>query len=570
MYLSEQSKESMDKEYLCASYVRLSQDDGDKEESNSIINQKTLIRDYIKNHSDLTLIEEYADDGYSGVNFERPDFQRMMNDVKAKKIDCIVVKDLSRFGRNYIEVGRYLQQVFPFMGIRFIAINDSVDSGKKQTDAEQFVLPFKNLFNDSYCKDISIKVRSQLAIKRKNGDFVGSFACYGYLKNPADHNQLMIDEEVADIIRSIFLWKIMGLSADRIAEKLNSQGIPCPMEYKRSLGLKVSTNFRTNGTAKWSHMTVLRILKNDIYIGNMTQGKQTTPNYKVKRLIDKPEEEWDRVEGTHEAIISEDVFETVQALMLQDTRISPWETKVYLFSGYLFCGDCKMSMSRRTRKNKSSTRSYYFCSGYKRKNGCTSHNISEERLYHATLSAIQQQCRMITDIERVLRYAKDLPDDPNSLKRYDIQLAKLDEEIDKNQTMKLRLIENLNDGILSSQEYLDLVKIYDTRILEGRKAKQVVAAERAGLQDLPLESDWLTAFKKYQEITALDRIVLAELVERIEVYADKEIVIRFKFSDQIKRVQEYLAERHLLPEACPVQPDIKETPWQEKAELLRS
>ena len=223
-----------EKNYLCASYTRLSQDDGDKEESNSIVNQKSLIRDFMNNHPEFTLVDEYADDGYSGVNFDRPDFQRMMNDVRSRKINCIIVKDLSRFGRNYIESGKYMEQIFPHLGVRFIAINDSIDTGRSQSDAEQFVLPFKNLFNDSYCKDISTKVRSQLAIKRKNGDFVGSFACYGYLKDPADHNKLIIDPEAAEIVRCIFAWKIQGMSAERIAEHLNEQGILCPMEYKRS------------------------------------------------------------------------------------------------------------------------------------------------------------------------------------------------------------------------------------------------------------------------------------------------------------------------------------------------
>lgn len=224
-------------------------------------------------HPEFVLVREYADDGYSGVTFDRPQFQEMMEDVKNKKINCIIVKDLSRFGRNYIEVGKYLEQVFPFLGIRFIAITDGTDTGKKQTDAEQFVLPFKNLFNDSYCRDISTKVRSQLAIKRKNGQYVGNFACYGYLKDPADHNHLVIDQDTAPVIQQIFFWKINGLSAARIADKLNSLGVLCPMEYKKSLGMRVNTQFRTNDKAKWAAQTIQRILRNEVYIGTMTQTK---------------------------------------------------------------------------------------------------------------------------------------------------------------------------------------------------------------------------------------------------------------------------------------------------------
>lgn len=531
------------KQYLCASYVRLSQDDGDKEESNSIVNQKSLIRDFMHKHPEFTLVREYADDGYSGVNFDRPAFQEMMDDVKAGRINCIIVKDLSRFGRNYIETGKYLEQVFPFLGIRFIAINDNVDTGRSQTDAEQFVLPFKNLFNDSYCKDISTKVRSQLAIKRKNGDFVGSFACYGYMKDPADHNRLIIDPEAAEIVRSIFTWKIQGLSAERIADKLNSQGIPCPMEYKRGQGLKVSTNFRTNDRAKWSPVTVLRILKNEVYVGVTTQGKVTTPSYKIKRLVEKPESEWDRVEGTHEAIITQDVFDAVQALMLRDTRISPNKERVYLFSGFLCCADCKLNMTRRIRRYKDKGYAYYSCAGYRRGSGCTSHIISEKLLYDAVLAAIQQQFNLVLEMERLLKYAQELPDDPNSLHRFEVQLAKLDDEIRHNQDMKLRLVENLNEGILSREEYLELSAIYDTRIREGRFAVKNVEAERDGVKDLPLESEWLTSFKKYPRIDALDRVLLAELVSMIEVHSDKQITIHFKYEDQIQRVLAYLEQR---------------------------
>ena len=533
--------------YLCASYSRLSQDDGDKEESNSIVNQKALIRDFMSEYPELQLVEEYADDGFSGVNFERPDFKRMMQDVKSQRINCIIVKDLSRFGRNYIETGKYLEQVFPFLGVRFIAINDSIDTSRAQSDAEQFVLPFKNLFNDSYCKDISTKVRSQLAIKRKNGDFVGSFASYGYVKDPGNHNQLIIDPEAAEVVRSIFTWKIQGLSAERISDKLNSLGVLCPMEYKHLHGMKVSTNFRTNDKAKWSPVSVLRILKNELYVGVTTQGKTTTPSYKIKRLVEKPESEWDRVEGTHEAIISQDVFDAVQMLLMRDTRISPDEDQVYLFSGFLCCADCKLNMARRTRRYKEKVYSYYSCAGFRKKSGCTSHNISEKLLYDAVLAAIRQQYLLVTDMERLLKYAQELPDDPNSLHQYEVQIAKLKDEIRRNQEMKLRLVENLNDGILTREEYLELSAIYDTRIRDSRLAIRNVETERDGMKDVPLENEWLTTFKKYQNVDKLDRVMLAELIQVIEVHENKQITVHFKFEDQIQRAIDYLERLGLSP-----------------------
>lgn len=533
--------------WKCAAYVRLSKEDefsssGIRDVSNSITNQKSLIRDYMDQHPELELIEEYADDGYTGVNFNRPAFKKMMEDVKARRIDCIIVKDLSRFGRNYIEAGKYLEQVFPFLGVRFIAITDDTDTGRQQSDAEQFVLPFKNLFNDSYCKDISTKVRSQLAIKRKNGQYVGNFACYGYLKDPADHNQLIIDPETSIIVQRIFYWKIQGLSADRIADKLNRQGILCPMEYKRSLGMKCSTNFRTKGQAQWAPKSVIRILKNEFYVGTMVQGRKTTPSYKVKKIVEKPEHEWDRVEDTHEAIIHKDVFDVVQSLLLRDTRIAPSENSLYLFSGFLCCADCGMNMIRSRRKYKDKVYAYYSCSGYKRKSGCESHMISEVQLYDAVLAAIKQQCHLILDMERLLKVAQDLPLDHNSTHQYDIQITKLEEQVERAQDMKIHLIENLNEGIITPEDYKELNAIYDKKIKDSRLAIQNVKEERDGLKGLPLESEWLSTFKKHSTIEKLDRIILAELIDFIEVHKNKGLTIHFKYADQIQRVRDYLAQ----------------------------
>lgn len=547
MFFSNQTQiQSKPKHWICASYVRLSKEDedaanGGKDESNSVTNQKAMIQSYLEEHPELELYKEYVDDGYSGVSFDRPEFNRMLSDVKDRKVNCIIVKDLSRFGRNYIEAGKYLEQVFPFLGVRFIAITDKIDTGKEQSDSDQFVLPFKNLFNDAYSRDISTKVRSHLAVKRKNGQFVGSFACYGYFKDPADHNKLVIDPEAAEVVKQIFYWKIQGLSTERIADKLNALGILCPMEYKHSLGMRVSSNFRTKGKAQWAPKSVLRILKNDLYIGTMTQGKKTTPSYKVKKIINKPEEEWDRVEGTHEPIIHKDIYDVVQKLLLRDTRIAPDEKKLYLFSGFLCCADCGLNMVRSRRKYKDKVYSYYSCSGYKNGSGCASHMISETRLYDAVLKAIQQQCQLVVDMSRLLKYARELPDDPKSLHRFDVQLAKLDQEIAHNQEMKLHLVENLNIGLLSREEYQELSAMYDKRIKDTRQAKQNVELERNGLKDLPLEGEWLKTFKKYQTFTELDRMMLAELVDYIEVHADKQLTIHFKFADQIEQVRQYLA-----------------------------
>lgn len=273
-------------------YVRLSREDGDKEESNSVTGQKDLIRDFLSRNPDLRECGMKVDDGFTGSNFQRPAFQEMIAEIKAGKIDCILVKDLSRFGRDHLEAGKYIERIFPFLGVRFITINDHYDSLHSDGDSDALILPVKNLINEAYCRDISIKVRSQIEIKRNHGDFIGAFATFGYQKDPDNHNKLIEDEYAAGVVRDIFKWKLEGISVGDIADRLTQAGIPTPMEYKRSQGLSYSTSFRTKRESVWSAGMVLRILKNPVYIGVLEQGRVTTPSYKVKRLVSKPRNEW--------------------------------------------------------------------------------------------------------------------------------------------------------------------------------------------------------------------------------------------------------------------------------------
>ena len=245
-------------------YVRASREDGDKEQSETISNQITMLTDFVHGRPELRLHEIRKDDGISGVTFDRPGFHAVMDDVRSGAANCVVVKDLSRFGRDYIETGKYLEEIFPFMGVRFIAVNDNYDSMAERSAADDVVLPFKNLVNDTYAKDISIKVRSSKAVKRRNGDFVGPFAAYGYCKDPENKNQLIIDEGAAETVRQIFSWKLDGMSAQAIADQLNSKGVLSPMEYKQSIGLNFKTSFKLNKMAKWTAVAVLRILKNEL------------------------------------------------------------------------------------------------------------------------------------------------------------------------------------------------------------------------------------------------------------------------------------------------------------------
>lgn len=273
-------------QYNAAAYVRLSKEDlisisGARTESNSISNQKQLILDFVKDKTDIKIVSIREDDGYTGTDYDRPDFQRMMDDIRAGIVNCVIVKDLSRFGREYINAGKYIDRLFPYYGVRLISINDGIDTITRSS-SDDFNIMVKNLMNDNYCRDISIKIRSQLQVKRKNGEFIGAFAPYGYEKSEEDKNKLVIDVYAAEVVRDIFRWKLEGLNPDTIARKLNEQGVLSPMEYKKSRGLSYKTSFKTKSKAQWVPMAVRRILTNPVYVGTLVQGIRTRPNYKIK------------------------------------------------------------------------------------------------------------------------------------------------------------------------------------------------------------------------------------------------------------------------------------------------
>ena len=517
--------------YNACIYARLSRDDGDKLESDSITNQKALIRDFLSKHPEIHVVSEKTDDGYSGVNFDRPAFQEMMDEIRSGKVNCVVVKDLSRFGRNYIEAGNYIERVFPFMGVRFIAINDSYDSlDKNQSDS--LIIPFKNLINDAYCKDISVKIRSQLEIKRKKGQFIGAFAVYGYLKDEEDHNKLVVDVYASEVVRAIFKWKLEGMSQGRIADKLNMQGVLCPMEYKISLGMKVQTNFRVHKKAMWSPVSVTRILTNEIYTGVLVQGKSGTPNYKVKKVMPKDKEEWIRVEDSHPAIVTKRNFETVQRIMQKDIRIAPAEEIVYPFSGYLKCADCGQNMVRKHYVAGHKEYTYFICSSHKAKKGCSTHSIDEDTLMASVLNAVKNHIDMILEAEQLLELVESLPENQQNVFNYDAQIVKLKEEIERNKTFKLKLYENLQEGMIGQDEYFLFKKSYAMKIQEAEQAVAAIEAEREQMVNNNREQlSWTEVFKQHQNITEVTRNVIVDLIDHIEILEGKGIHVVFRYHD---------------------------------------
>lgn len=532
---------NLSKTYLCGGYLRLSKEDDDiaKSEtlqSNSIENQKEYIEDYLQSKPEIRVVDFYIDDGYSGVNFDRPDFQRMLQDIKDKKINCVIVKDLSRLGRNYIEVGKYIERLFPFLGVRFIAINDNFDSADDAALSNNIIVPFKNLINDAYCRDISIKIRSHLEVKRKRGEFIGAFPVYGYMRGE-DKNKLIVDPCAAEIVKEIFAMKMEGMSQQAIADELNRLGVLSPAEYKKEQGSGYKTVFQTHSRAKWTAVAVLRVLTNEVYMGTLIQGKESTPNYKVRVREKKPKEEWIRVENAHEAIISRTDFELISDILQKDTRVSTGKSAVSVYSGYLVCADCGCSMVRKKVRSGSLEYVYYVCSGNKKdKDICSSHRISENTLNMAITKTLQLHLKQMGDLQESIRYIRETSGNSDKIKKLVLQSEKRKEDIEKYNRLKLECYEDYKKELITQDEYMLFKKELDNRIEEIQRAITELGKKKRMLLDGGYEKEsLLEKFLTSKEIE-LKRSILVRFISRIYVYEDHRIEIIFRYQDEIRQL----------------------------------
>lgn len=373
-------------------YLRLSREDGELSESNSIGGQRQIIRSFAQ-ANEIDVCYEYVDDGYSGANFNRPDFNRMIRDMEDGLFNTIIVRDLSRFGRDYIESGKYLQKVFPEKNIRFISVNDNYDSENADVSDTHLILPIRNFINDSYCRDISMKMKSSKEVKRKNRQFIGAFAPFGYKKDVKDKHKLVVDTEVSHIVERIFQMKIDGYSSKAIADFLNSIGLATQSRHKENCGENFSIGFVVKNS-KWDSKTVNRVIQNKVYIGVLEQGKTAKLNYKSKKEVKVSKEDWIITEDAHEGIVSKGVFALANKMLLRDVKRS--KEKPYLLSGMLYCKDCCSSMIRRTLKNKGSESIFYICSDYNNGGDCSRHSIKEDEVLQQMAKAMNEHSMEIT------------------------------------------------------------------------------------------------------------------------------------------------------------------------------
>lgn len=527
--------------YEAALYLRLSKERLNEElgQSDSIANQESLLRAFLQTHPDIHIAQVFKDDGWSGVNFDRPAFQKMMQMIYDNKINCVVVKDLSRLGRNHTETGKYISRVFPAFDVRFIAVNDNVDTLKQNDDIDNIIVPFKGLLNDSYSRDISIKVRTSLETKRRQGLFVGGTVRFGYKRDPHNKNKLIIDEEAAAIVRQIFQWSIDGLGNTLIADKLNKMNFPCPAEYKK---LKKDGKKAVSQNNGWYPIAINRILRDDTYIGVMTQGKVTTPNYKVKKVIRKNKDQVVRIEDAFEPIISKEDFQLVQSLLLRDVRISPNDGCIQPLCGFLYCGDCGGPMVRHSSTKNGKRYVYYMCADHlNNKEICFSHMIKAEKLEQAVLEAVNLQLSMLFDSDQYLKNANALSYSNRTIEQYQIQIARAVEQ-------KLRFLElakgcyqDYKDGLLTENEYRELKADYEADAKEAENTVIRLESEKqAEIEKRKMDVSWVERFREKGKLDSLNRRIVIAMIEKVEVFPENRVKVTFRHDNEIQRIYQIM------------------------------
>ena len=523
-------KNSVDKENIAVMYLRLSKEDGEKVESNSISNQREIINSYVKRNQ-ITMVKEYVDDGYSGANFDRPNFKEMIKDAYDKQFDTIIVKDLSRFGRDYIEAGKYIQRIFPENGIRFISVNDNYDSKSADMNDTHLILPIKNFINDSYCRDISNKVKSSQKIKREKGDFISAFAPYGYKKSDENKNKLVVDEQAAPNIKNIFDMKLLGYSSKAIADELNHLGVLTPRKYKESQGFKCN-GFQNIKGGNWSAKAVNRIIENEVYIGNTLQGKSITLNYKNKKQIEKEKEEWIRVEDTHEAIISKEVFAIANTMLKRDLNNSRGKDKIDIFTGMLFCKECGSSLIRRTVKYKEREEIFYICSKYNKEKSCSRHSIKEETL----IKAVSKIIKTYIEFNEKLYSKVQIIDIDKNLK--DIQLPILKREKAMTEELLSSLYLDLKEDVISKEEYQLFRKNYMEKLTKLDESIKYRLRKQEDTKDkIDKNKSWIIDINRYKNLSEIDRLSVVMLIDKIFISEDKTIDIRFNHAEELSLLE---------------------------------
>ena len=526
-------------------YCRLSRDDNNgNSESMSISNQREMLKAYVKDNG-WSISDIYIDDGYSGTTFERPEFSRMIQDIEAGKINLVITKDLSRLGRNYVQTGQYTDFFFPRHGVRYIAVNDNHDS---ESDIDNDITPFKNILNEMYAKDISKKVKSARKTSAKQGKFMGSVTPFGYIKNPLNKYQLIPDEEAALIMQRIFKLFADGNAARHIADILNRESVSSPAIYYYSKLGKQHPNPKVSNT--WTSSTISQLLTNEVYLGNMVQGKRAVTSFKTGERHFTDPSEWIVVEGTHEPLVDMETWEAVQkrkAVKYQMTRICH-TGEISLFAGLLKCSDCGSALVFNTKNMRGKTYMGYKCSRYIQhgKYICSIHSVSLELLEETILQDIQYNAKLaVSDHDRFIKRLMCLEKDEQEEKRLILErkMREANNRIKTVDGLSKKLFEDRYSGNVPDSIFKKMMSDYENERNELQNNIDYWKLELSKIKSADNNvSKWVENISKYTEIPSITRPVLLELIDSITVsekqvvngVPQQEIIINYKFIGNLK------------------------------------
>ena len=542
--------------FSTAIYVRLSiENSGKDDDGDSIANQISFCKAYLAEHTDLKLYDIYEDNGEKGTNFDRPEFKRMMDDIRGGKVKCVLVKDLSRFGRDYIEAGKYLEKIFPFMGIRFISITDGYDSLTCDDAEGALMIPLKNMINDVYAKDISRKIITSFRARQEKGEFLPAFAPYGYVKSKEVAYRYEVDQETAPYVRMIFEWKAEGVSHNEICKRLNDMGAVTPARRKIDLGIWRAEKYKHT---VWHGRTIIDIMKNPTYTGCIVYGRIPKSLYEGIKMHRAPEEEWRYVPDAHEPIISQELFDKVQKMFADraekfkakmDENAPLRELVTNHFKGKIYCGDCgkRMRFVKPTDKRYPVDQDHavYVCGGYLDSgySRCSRHSIRYPVVADAVLAAINMQLELALKQEQLIRQMRGSVKDKNLIDKYVGQINYLSQKLKRINSKREDLFENFAEGILDEAEYQFSKKKYDDEAEEIEKKLTVEKAKKVQLDDiLSLSNEWLVAIHKAENVTEIDAGLVKHLVSSVKIFDDNRVEVELNFGDQRNIFNRIIAE----------------------------
>lgn len=527
-------------------YVRLSiENSGKDDDGDSIENQTSICKEYVEEHPDLKLYDIYEDNGKKGTNFDRPEFNRLMDDVRAGKVKCVLVKDLSRFGRDYIEAGEYLEKIFPFLGVRFISITDGYDSLTAGDAEGALMIPLKNMINDVYAKDISRKIITSFRARQEKGEYLPAFPPYGYVKSKTKAYRYEVDEDVAPYVRMIFEWKAAGVSHSEICKRLNDMGAVTPARRKVELGIWHAEKYKHT---IWHGRTIIDIMKNATYTGTLVYGRMPKSLYQGIKCHRAKPDEWRCIPDAHEAIVSQELFDKVQKIF--DERSARMQKKwaeskqvrdkiVNLFVKRIYCGDCGKRMRFVKGNNALRDKNFYYtnyvCGGYLDSGyrNCTRHSIRYQDVVDAVFAAMQVQMEFALNQEKMMQKLRGTAKERNLIDQYVAKVNYLTQELKKVNSRREGLFESFAEGILDEADYQYAKKSYDEEYASLEKQLSEAKSRKKELDGvLTANNEWLQAMHKVEDATELDQDLVNALVKKVLIYEDNRVEVEFKFREQ--------------------------------------